>query len=144
MKPGTFRQSSWSWTTLAAVLLVIGLILPITTTASALEPPRVGITSERWEGTAEIVGRGWVIAAIPSSIALLVAWWTRRRREERDLETAAALGVASVTVLGCALLVGILRLPRHPEPRLVVLTALFVVGLAFLGSSLWLRHVPRR
>ena len=144
MRPGTFRQSSWSWTTGAAVLLVIGLIFPITMTATALEPPRVEITSEEWEGTAEIVGRGWLLAAIPSSLALLIAWRVRRRADDRDLEGAAGLGVASVAVLGLALLIGILRLPGHPEPRLVVLTALFISGLALLGASLWLRHVPRR
>ena len=143
MKPGTFHQSSWSWTTLAAALLVIGLTFPITTTASVLEPPTVPIGSPAWEGTAEIVGRGWLLAALPSSIALLVAWRLRRREDERDLEAAAALGLASVVVLAVGLVIGLLQVPRHPEPRLVVLTALFIVGVVLLGASLWLRHVPR-
>jgi hypothetical protein len=144
MRPGAFRPSSWSWTTAAAVVIVIGLIVPITAAATALEPPRVATTSGAWEGTAEIVGRGWVLAAIPSALAFLVAWRVRRRQEDRDLEGAAGFGVTSVAVLGCALLIGILRVPGHPEPRLVALTAMFVVGLALLGASLWLRHVPRR
>jgi len=144
MRPGAFRPSSWSWTTAAAVLIVIALIFPITMTATALEPPRVEITSGEWEGTAEIVGRGWLLAAIPSALALLVAWRVRRRQGDRDLEGAARFGVTSVAVLGFGLLIGILRVPGHPEPRLVVLTGLFIVGLTLLGASLWLRHVPRR
>jgi len=141
-----FRPSRWNWTTLASILLIIGLTYPITSTATALAP----FLEPTWRGDRgsgvgipEVVGRGWALAVLPSAIVLFAAWRIRRRGDEEDLRSAAAFGAASVAVLAVDLLIGLLELPRHPEPRLVVLTTLFVVGVVLLGTSLWVRHVPR-
>jgi hypothetical protein len=141
-----FRPSRWSWTTLASGLLIVALIFPITSAATALGP----ILEPTWAedvgsgvGVPEVVGRGWLLAAVPSALVILAAWRFRRRGHEGDLRSAAALGLASVAVLGVGVLIGLLGLPQDPEPRLVLLTALFVVGAVLLGASLWVRHVPR-
>jgi hypothetical protein len=143
-----FRPSRWGWTTLASGLLIVALIFPITSAATALgpilEPTWTGGDLGSGVGVPEVVGRGWLLAVVPSAVVILTAWRLRRRGDEGDLRSAAALGLASVAVLGIGLLIGLLRLPPDPEPRLVLLTATFIVGAVLLGASLWVRHVPRR
>ena len=139
----SFRPSRWSWTTSASVLLLIGLtFLVASATADVAAFLERALPGSR-AGVAEVIGRGWVLAGLPCAIAILAVWRLRRRGDEEDLRSAAALGVAAVTVPGLGLLIGLAQVPHHPEPRLVLLIATFVVGVVLLGCSLWLRHVPR-
>ncbi len=125
------------------MLLLIGLTFLISSAtadvAAFLERALPGSRA----GVPEVIGRGWLLAALPCATVILVAWRLRRRGDEEDLRSAASLGVASIVVPSVGLVIGLLRVPHHPEPRLVLLTALFIVGLTLLGASLWLRHVPR-
>lgn len=135
---GRIRPSRWAWTTATAIVLLALLLWAIVTLAS-----HVAIRNPESAVTLEMLELGLAAGLLPSVAVWVLAWRVRRRGEGVDETVSAAFGVLAVVVLGLGLTAALLSWPSRPKTRLVVETALAVLGAALLVASVWARHIPR-
>jgi len=147
VQPGSrIRPSRWAWTSVTGAILLVGLVLAIAGLAQRYAQGREGHSGTLFgESALSAIGVGWLLALVPS-VAILVATWRLRNRrdgEGRSIAAAALLGVLAVLVLGVGLLAAWVGVPGDAGVQLISETTTWLTGTVLLGSSMWVRHVPR-
>lgn len=144
---GRIRPSRWAWTTATATVLLALLLFAALTLGSDYADVLARRPSPLYPrsapGVLSAFERGFAIALVPTLVLGVVARRLRRRGSEVDETVAAVLGILAVVVLALGLALALLHIPEAQGTRLTLVTALAVIGGAFLVASVWIRHVPR-
>lgn len=137
------RPTRWAWTSLAGAVLLVWLVLAIAGLSQRYAQGREGPV--RGDAAVSAIGLGWLFAAPPSALALVVTRRVRGGRSGEGLRAAASarFGILAILVLAGGLLAAWVGVPNGARARLVLETATCLTGGVLLGCSMWLRHVPR-